>query len=75
MSLLLQPREKVMVGRARGRLRRRPFAALTYLLTQTATSPLSDIGKRLRIAGFIDVVAERIWGGSFVIAHGFKAPP
>lgn len=53
-------------------LRRFPVAALTYLLTQATTRPITKIDERLRAAGFVGVVTERFWSGSFVIAHGFR---
>ena len=55
------------------RLGRLPVAALTYLLTQTTTRPIADLGEHLCAAGFVGVATERIWSGSFVIAHGFRA--
>jgi ubiquinone/menaquinone biosynthesis C-methylase UbiE len=53
-------------------LRRLPVVALTYLLTQATTRPIGDPSARLRAAGFTSVVTERLWSGSFFIAHGFR---
>ena len=40
-----------------------PLAVLTYLLTQTTTSAVRELGKRVRAAGF-QVVEERLAAGS-----------
>lgn len=54
---------------------RLPVVALTYLLTQTTTRPISNIEGRLRRAGFVGVTSERLWSGSFVIARGTRGAP
>jgi demethylmenaquinone methyltransferase/2-methoxy-6-polyprenyl-1,4-benzoquinol methylase len=53
-------------------LRRLPVAALTYFLTQATTRPIIKLDERLRAAGFVDVGAERLWSGSFIIVRGFR---
>jgi 2-polyprenyl-3-methyl-5-hydroxy-6-metoxy-1,4-benzoquinol methylase len=55
-------------------LRRLPVAVLTFVLTQATTKPIDDPSERLRSAGFTSVVVERLWSGSFFIAHGFRGP-
>ncbi len=54
------------------RLRRAPRHALTYLLTQTSTRPVRELGGALSAAGFVDVDEARIWSDAFVIATGQK---
>jgi ubiquinone/menaquinone biosynthesis C-methylase UbiE len=54
------------------RLRRLPIAAATYLLTQTTTRPVRDLARRVRAAGFSDVMEERMWSGTFLVVRGVK---
>jgi ubiquinone/menaquinone biosynthesis C-methylase UbiE len=54
-------------------LRRLPAVVATYLLTQTTTRPVVDLGAKLRAAGFEGVTEERLDGGDFVIAQGWRA--
>ena len=53
-------------------LRRLPVVAATYLLTQTTTRPVRDLGQRVRGAGFFVKVEMRMWSGSFLIIHAVK---
>lgn len=54
------------------RLWRWPLAVATYLLTQTTTQPIRNIGCRLHAAGFTELKEERLWSNSFLITHGVK---
>lgn len=54
-------------------LRRWPLALLTYLLTQTTTRPVRALPARVRAAGFVEVVEERLWGDAFCIVRA-RAP-
>ena len=51
-------------------LRRAPVAAVTYVLTQATTRPVSDLAGSLRAAGFSDVVEERFENDDFAIVEG-----
>jgi ubiquinone/menaquinone biosynthesis C-methylase UbiE len=53
-------------------LRRLPAVVVTYLLTQTTTRPIAELGAKLRAAGFERVTEERQAGGDFVIAQGWR---
>lgn len=55
-------------------LRRLPAVLWTYLLTQTTTRPVLDLGAKLRTAGFERVTEEIQPGGDFVIAQGWRGP-
>lgn len=54
-------------------IRRLPAVVVTYLLTQTTTRPVANLGAKLREAGFERVTEERRDGGAFVIAQGWRA--
>jgi ubiquinone/menaquinone biosynthesis C-methylase UbiE len=58
-------------ARIRRFLRRLPAVLWTYLLTQTTTRPVVDLGAKLRAAGFAQVSEER-QPGDFVIAQGWR---
>ncbi len=57
------------MARAWWALRRTPFVALTWLLTQTTTRPVAGLADRMRSAGFEDVAEERM-AGDFVLVYG-----
>jgi demethylmenaquinone methyltransferase/2-methoxy-6-polyprenyl-1,4-benzoquinol methylase len=54
-----------------------PLAALTYLLTQTTTSAVRDLGARVRAAGFVVREDRRLRRGGMGLVIGEKpeAPP
>lgn len=54
------------------RLRRLPAVVWTYLLTQTSTRPVVDLGAKLRAVGFERVTEETQKGGDFVVAQGWR---
>jgi demethylmenaquinone methyltransferase/2-methoxy-6-polyprenyl-1,4-benzoquinol methylase len=56
-------------ARAWWRLMRAPLVAVTWLMTQTTTQPVSGLEALLSEAGFVDVRSERM-KGSFVVARG-----
>jgi demethylmenaquinone methyltransferase/2-methoxy-6-polyprenyl-1,4-benzoquinol methylase len=61
------------VRRALYGLRRWSLALLVYALTQTTTRPVAELPGRVRAAGFLDVVVERMWGDAFCIVRA-RAP-
>jgi demethylmenaquinone methyltransferase/2-methoxy-6-polyprenyl-1,4-benzoquinol methylase len=60
-------------GRLWSGLRRAPSAALTFLLTQTTTRPVDRLAERVRAAGFLRVVEERLPPGDFALLQAKKA--
>jgi ubiquinone/menaquinone biosynthesis C-methylase UbiE len=60
-----------MLSRLVYRLGRLPVVAATWLLTQTSTRPVHDLGAAFRGAGFADVAEEHPWP-SFLIAQAVK---
>jgi len=49
-----------------------PLAAATYLITQTTTHPVRDLGARVMEAGFTELRKERRWHDSFLILEARK---
>lgn len=56
------------------RLRRAPVAAVTFLLTQATTRPVTDLAGALRAAGFVDLIEERFETDDFAIVEGARPP-
>jgi len=61
------------VRRAWYRVRRAPLTALTYVLAQTTTRPVTGLADAVRAAGFTEVTETRIWEDTFVLVHGVRA--
>ncbi len=61
------PRGKA--ARAWWRVRRAPLVAVTWLLAQTSTRPVTGLEQRMRDAGFADVEVEHM-AGNFVVVRG-----
>jgi ubiquinone/menaquinone biosynthesis C-methylase UbiE len=54
-------------GRLLHRLRRLPLAAVTWLLTQATTHPVTGLPEAIRAAGFTEVTERRPHGPSFAL--------
>lgn len=67
-----EARPPTRTARARHFLGRLPVMLWTYLLTQTRTRPVADLGAKLRAAGFERVTEDRYDDGAFVIAQGWR---
>ncbi len=61
-----------LLGRIAHACMRWPLAALTYLLTQTTTSAVRDLGRRVQAAGFQLVEERRLPRGGVAIIIGVK---
>lgn len=59
-------------ARATYLVRRAPLQALTYLLAQTTTRPVTHLAERIREAGFGLVEEERLWGDTFCIVSAVR---
>lgn len=66
------PRGKA--ARAWWRLRRAPLVAMTWLLAQTSTRPVSGLEQRMREAGYADVEVEHL-AGDFIVVRGRVPEP
>lgn len=49
-----------------------PVRILAYILTQSGTRPLKDIGSKLQDAKFVGVETNLMWNDSFLIVKGHK---
>ncbi len=61
-------------GRWLHRLGRFPLAAVTWLLTQATTHPVTGLAEAVRAAGFIDVTERRLDGPSFALVTARNPP-
>jgi cyclopropane fatty-acyl-phospholipid synthase-like methyltransferase len=61
---------KTMIMKMLYKLIRWPILAVTYLMTRTITTPISDLTGELQNAGFIIEKENRSHGGSFAVVTG-----